>query len=301
MRGIGATRRLSTALGWPVGVSLTAWDYLWRTTPVHRREHAGTQAADAPPAFPEDVGDDEVQPAHAGVGALFHRRYRIRIRAAKRTPEELMRFIQEDVNRVSPTRFARFFKTRGDTASLQVGDEFLMRMAGPWDGPVRVIEVGPTAFRLATLDGHLEAGQIEFRASQGDLLEFEIESWARSGDRVADALYDRLRVAKEMQLHMWLSFLERAVKASGGRRSGPVDVETRRVERDPDGDPHRGSPAIRRELGGPPRGRLQLRAAFRSRERRAGRMARRRPLAGAPAGGPRARPRRTAASRRRRS
>ena len=248
MRGIGGARRLSTALGWPVGVSLTACDYLWRTTPVHRREHAGTAAADAPPAFPEGVGADEVQAAHAGVGALFHRRYRIHIRAAKRTPDELMRFIQEDVNRVSPTRFARFFKTRGDAASMQVGDEFLIRMAGPWDGPVRVIEVGPAAFRLATLDGHLEAGQIEFRASQGELLEFEIESWARSGDRVADALYDRLGVAKEVQLHMWLSFLERAVEASGGRRSGPVEVETRRVERDPGADPHRGTPAIRREL-----------------------------------------------------
>jgi hypothetical protein len=46
-----------------------------------------------------------------------------------------------------------------------------------------------------TLDGHLEAGQIAFRASGGgDAIEFEIESWARSGDRLSDLLYDRRRI-----------------------------------------------------------------------------------------------------------
>ena len=50
---------------------------------------------------------------------------------------------------------------------MEVGDEYVVRMPGPWDGPVRVVEVTPTSFRLATLDGHLEAGQIEFRARRG--------------------------------------------------------------------------------------------------------------------------------------
>src|SRR5215204_4329016 len=84
--------------------------------------------------------------------------------------------------------------------------------------------------RFATLAGHLEAGQIEFRASEGDELGFEIESWARAGDRLSDLLYQRLRMAKEIQLHMWTSFLEQVVKLAGGRMSGGIEIVTRRVD-----------------------------------------------------------------------
>ena len=77
-----------------------------------------------------------------------------------------------------------------------------------WDGPVRVVEVGRCSFRLATLAGHLEAGQIEFRSSADDDsgVVFEIESWARSSSALVNFLYHRLRMAKEVQAHMWISF-----------------------------------------------------------------------------------------------
>jgi hypothetical protein len=85
-------------------------------------------------------------------------------------------------------------------------------------------------FRLVTLKGHLEAGQIEFRAyEEDDHVVFEIESWARSKDRLTDVLYDRLRMSKEVQLHMWTSTLERIVKLSGGSRSGGIEIHTRKV------------------------------------------------------------------------
>jgi uncharacterized protein (UPF0548 family) len=114
---------------------------------------------------------------------------------------------------------------------------------------VRVVHRTPASFRLVTLDGHLEAGQIEFRAKQEELLEFEIESWARSGDRLSDLTYDRLRMSKEVQLHMWTSFLERVVKLSGGRLTGGIRIVTRRVG-DPDASGERPlrSPAARRAL-----------------------------------------------------
>jgi hypothetical protein len=41
-------------------------------------------------------------------------------------------------------------------------------------------------------------------------------------------------MAKEVQLHMWISFLERVLELSGGRREGCVDVLTRRVDEVPD-------------------------------------------------------------------
>jgi hypothetical protein len=82
-----------------------------------------------------------------------------------------------------------------------------------------------------TLRHHLEAGQIEFRAAGGEPLTFEIESWARSGDRVSKLLYQHARMAKEIQLHMWTSFLERVVELSGGVRDGRLEIETHQVAR----------------------------------------------------------------------
>jgi hypothetical protein len=145
-------------------------------------------------------------------------------------PAELVARLCTDLNAAAPTEFARFEKLEGADDALDVGDEYVVRMPGPWNGPVRVVARTPTSFRLATLRGHLEAGQIEFRASEdeGELV-FTIESWARSGDRLSNLLYEHLRMAKEVQLHMWTSFLERVTELAGGRRAGGIDIETRRV------------------------------------------------------------------------
>ncbi len=230
-RNISPWRRVTTATRWPVGVALTSWRYLWRLTPIHRSEELGSWEADRPPDLPDDVNHDEVQRVGDGAGSLFHRRYRVRIRDARQTPPELVSYVSADLDRVAPTEMASFQKVLGQPGVMAVDDEYVVRMPGPWDGPVRVIAREPDFFRLATLAGHLEAGQIEFRAYPEDgFLIFEIESWARSGDRLADVLYTHLRMAKEIQLHMWTSLLERVSKASGGRITGGIDIHTRRVE-----------------------------------------------------------------------
>ncbi len=59
---------------------------------------------------------------------------------------------------------------------------------------------------------------------------FEIESWARSGDRFSNLLYHHARMAKEIQLHMWSSFLEGIVKLAEGKMTGGIDIDTRRVD-----------------------------------------------------------------------
>jgi uncharacterized protein (UPF0548 family) len=204
---------------------------MWRTTPVHRWELRGSWREDQPPPLSDEVERAEIQPPEDGVGPFLHRLYRTRIRASKLTAEELMRSIQGDLDSMAPSEFARFEKVRGEGDGLEVDDEYVVRMPGPWDGPVRVVAVNPVSFRLATLEGHLEAGQIEFRVAPAGLaLEFVIESWARSGDRLSDLLYTHVRMAKEIQLHMWTSVLERVVQIAGGVRDGGVVVTTRRVD-----------------------------------------------------------------------
>ena len=223
-------RRLATAARWPAGVALTAWTYMWRTTPMHRREAPGSRQEDGPQPLPTGVERDAIQEPADGAGPLLHRHYRARILDGRMDATELMGRLSADPNRVAPGGLAHFQKVEGEEGGMAVGDEFLVRMPGPWDGPVRVIEVTPTSFRFATLAGHLEAGQIEWHARDDDgAVLFGIESWARSGDRLSHVMHNKLRMAKEVQLHMWTSVIERAARLSGGRLERGIDIDTRSV------------------------------------------------------------------------
>ncbi len=223
-------RRLAASLLWPFGIALTSWHYMWRTTPMHRSEVAGDRG-DLPPELPKALRREDLQLPSDGAGPLFHRRYEARIREPRVSAEALIGTLGRDPNRASPTEFARFRRVGGDADELRPNDELLVHMPGPWNGPVRVAEVTPTSFRFVTLAGHLEAGQIEFSATEDEgALRFRIESWARSGDRLSNFLYEHLRMAKEVQLHMWSSFLERVADVAGGRLTGGIVIETRRVD-----------------------------------------------------------------------
>lgn len=204
---------------------------MWSTTPIHRWEMSGSWPADAPPDLPAGTDPGELQRFEQGVGPLFHRIYRTRIVGSTLTPERLMARMSENLDGVAPSEFATFQKIEGEKGTLNSGNRYVVRMPGPWDGPVQVVAADATSFRLATLPGHLEAGQIEFRVSSDyRSLWFEIESWARSGDRVSDALYARLRISKEVQLHMWSSVLRKIVGLTEGKMEGGIVITTRTVK-----------------------------------------------------------------------
>jgi hypothetical protein len=161
----------------------------------------------------------------------LHRIYEGRVADTTMGPEALIAHLSANPDIVAPRALAKFRKTEGHHDRMRVGDEFLVHMPGPWDGPIRCVEVTDTSFRFATLDGHLEAGQIEWSAGIADgLLCFRIESWARAGDRLSAIAHDRLRMAKEVQLHMWSSVVERVARFTGGRLDRGIDIETRRVD-----------------------------------------------------------------------
>jgi len=226
------SRRVATAARWPLGVLKTGWDYLWRTTPMHRSEEPGTVPDDVPPALPPGVDLSDHQGIEDGYGPLMHRSYVARVREAQRDARELIAAFAAEPNRVAPKALGAFEKLSGEEGELRVGDEFTVRIPGPWDGPVRAVEVKPTGFSLVTLDGHLEAGRICFGARDlaDNRLELRIEAWARGGDRLSNLLFDRVPVNKEVQLYMWTSVLERLIGLSGGRRDGLIDITTRRVD-----------------------------------------------------------------------
>jgi hypothetical protein len=224
--------RAATAARWPLGVLKTGWDYLWRTTPIDRREETGSIPEDTPPPLPPDTDRSDHQGVEDGFGPLMHRCYIVRVNDAQRSAQDVISAFAGVPDRAAPRALATFVKLHGEEGVLRVGDEFTVRMPGPWDGPVRVVEITDNGFGLATLAGHLEAGRIRFTAD--DLgpgrMELRIEAWARGGDRLSNLLFDRLPVNKEVQLHMWTSVLERLIKLSGGTRDGRIDITTRRVD-----------------------------------------------------------------------
>jgi hypothetical protein len=222
---------LTNVFRWPVGVLMTSWSYMWRTTPIRRREVDGAWPADGPPDVDPTVSRARVQRPEDGEGPLFRRRYRARISDARVPAAVLMEAIQADPDRVAPFGLAHFEKVAGEQGRLRVGDEFVVRMPAPWNGPIRVVEVTATSFRFVTLQGHLEAGQIEWRAyDRDDVLVFEVESWARGGDRLSRVMHDHIPMAKEVQLHMWTRVLERVTRRVSGTLAEGIDIETRRVE-----------------------------------------------------------------------
>ena len=228
---------IKRALEWVAGIPFASWRYVAREVEIRREE---SDCAWPPEGFPEDdvelPGDPAtVRSAADGVGPAFRRLYRVCVDDPLLSPEELMAVMHNDPSVACPIEVARFEKTRGSPGRIEPGDEFRVRLPGPWNGPVRVIDVAERSFRLATLQGHMEAGEIEFRAvpMADGRLRFEIESWARSGDRAFDLLYDRVGVSRELQLHMWAHFLERVAQISGGTVKDAIEVHTERCRDHP--------------------------------------------------------------------
>ena len=223
-------------------VSSMVWatlSYLLHRVPLYRRGRSADAAPDTPDLDRDLIGDARaVQRAADGVGPLYCRRYRIAFTDSAMTPEMLVATLRHDINAATPESMARFEDGTddGETDTIEVGNEYVVFLPGPWNGPVRVVEADDTSFTLATLEGHMEAGQITFRAMPHDRFDwtvFEIVSFARSGNRLFHLLYGRVPLAREIQLHMWAQFCEQVVDLAGGVVMTSVEVDTHVVDDDP--------------------------------------------------------------------
>jgi len=199
---------------------------------AHEVEVQGRTTADTPNPVPRELAWDDIplQLPSDGVGPIFHRRYRVDIAGASHDAEGLMGLVKRDVAAFSPPELANFKKSRGVPGEMAVGDKYDITILGPWNGSVRVSDVGPTSFTLVTLEGHPEAGQIRFEMlphpERQDDLRFQIQSWARSRDMLVSLSYNEVGVGKEVQKNVWITFCERVVEASGGRQVGEIDLLT---------------------------------------------------------------------------
>jgi hypothetical protein len=220
------------SLGLLIACSAAALWYLRRRSivPLHVTELEVANAQIMPHAIPIAAlqGESPVQLLTRGAVPLYVRSYQVDIAHPKLAPETLMQRIIEDIDTFSPGELAQFQKTKGEPDHLAVGDEYFITIAGPWNGPVRVIQVSPTSFSFVTLRGHLEAGEISFSVFEHpeiqDAIRFRIQSWARSSNRVTDLFYRILGVSQFAQTTMWSYFCQQVVETSGGERLGQIEV-----------------------------------------------------------------------------
>src|ERR1700722_5916474 len=102
--------RLRTVLGWPLGIAVVSWRYMWRTTPLHRSEEQGDRDDVPAGAVDDREPKDGRQPLSAGVGQLLHRTYSVRIVRSSMSPADLIELVIGNINRFTP-EVAVFRKT----------------------------------------------------------------------------------------------------------------------------------------------------------------------------------------------
>lgn len=212
------------------GTPLFAVQHGWRQRYLQRREMDTDEFSEPPPDAVPTTSGSNVQSRIDGTGPLVMRTYTSHIRDAQLSPVELITRFCDDPNSFSPQHIAGFHTPDGQSAQfLNLGEEYVVEIPGPWNGPVRVDEVTDTSFTLITLDGHMEAGHIRFAATSetsGRVEEFQIRSWARAGDPLFEHLHLTVGIGREAQTAMWVHTCDRAIEISGGRRDGPIDVST---------------------------------------------------------------------------
>ena len=221
-------------------------DHLWRRCRIDETTLAVERLSEpAPLAAADDTTDDSaVQTARDGRGPLVMRTYEVRIQDAELAPAELLRRLLERPGDLNDDRIAGFVRDDRPATDLVVGDELVVELPGPWNGPVRVARANESELLLQTLNGHMEAGQIRFdtigHSERPDGLHdftFRIRSWARGGNPTFTILHLGLPVAKELQTAMWVAMCDGATRVSGGRREGSIRVITEMLEAStPDGD-----------------------------------------------------------------
>lgn len=190
-----------------VGSPIFGAQHLWRQRYMRRTNASVSDLSEQPPPTDPSTPGSEVQTRHDGTGPLVMRTYTADISNSTGTAKDLLRQFATDPNRFCSHHIAGFHDPEGDLVDvLALGDECVVEIPGPWNGPVRVDELTDTSLMLITLDGHMEAGHIRFSTRDGEhgtADRFEIRSWARAGDSLFEHLHVDAELAREAQTAMW--------------------------------------------------------------------------------------------------
>lgn len=152
--------------------------HLLRQRYLRRRTSVVEALPDALPSLLPTTDGTLPQTREDGCGPIIARTHSVTIRDSQKSATELMALFLRDPNDFVPRHIAGFFGSGKPARDVALGDELLVEVPGPWNGPIRVDMVGESEVMFITLPGHMEAGHIRFRTRQiadGEV-EFEIRS-----------------------------------------------------------------------------------------------------------------------------
>ena len=187
-------------------------------------------AAPAPEAQNINVEGRKTQSPREGFGQLWRKTYRLPLTGANVTPEQVVATWKEHFSDVQPPENRVYPPLFG----MKEGEVVLIEAQTPGAPPIStgviVMEATPLSFKLATPQGHPEAGWVEFCAERGDdgAVVAQVQSVARASDPLYEVAF-RLRGAKEQE-RIWRHVL----KSLAGYFGASGDVEFRREMLDPD-------------------------------------------------------------------
>jgi hypothetical protein len=204
-----------------VGAPLAFFRFLRRHTAIQEVNSRGREAP-----LPVDEPDSAHRESEHGVGPELHRLYRATIHAPKLPGPLLLGIIAADPNVIAPTEVLRFEKTCGKPGRLEEGDELLIRMAGPWNAPVKVTRRWEEGLRLAATRGHPQLGQVELRIRDED---GEIAVAIQTRERAAGVKFlalQRIKLVQRMQSYTWGEMLQNTAQLAGGRPLERITVRS---------------------------------------------------------------------------
>jgi hypothetical protein len=204
-----------------VGAPLALFRFLRRQTAVEVINSRG-----GPVPLPADEPESVNRASEQGVGREVHRLYSATIQTPKLSAGRLLAIIAADPNVIAPSEVLRFEKTRGKPGRLEEGDELLIRMAGPWNAPVKITRRWEQGFRFAATRGHPQIGQVELRMrdDRGEIA-LEIKTRERAAD-VKFHLLQRVKLVQRMQSYTWGEMLQNAAQLAGGRQLERITVRS---------------------------------------------------------------------------
>jgi len=210
-------------LSWTSGAPLASFRFLTRQRPI---EEVVLSEGATPSPLPAAEPDSDHSEDEDGRGSVVHKLFRAEIENPRLSAERLIDVIAADPNVIAPYEVVRFEKTRGEPGDLREGERVLIRMAGPWNGPVEVTKRWREGFRLAATSGHAQLGQVELRAHGNDgAMRLEIQTREKSATGLFHLLR-RLGLVRRMQTHTWAHMLEAAAQLAGGRPPQKIVVQT---------------------------------------------------------------------------
>lgn len=203
--------------------------HVWRSCRIDRSQRDVDELSEPPPAHEPHP---QLQHRDDGVGPILQRTYQVAIVQPRLSAGELIEGLRIDPNYYISSLVAGFVNADVPARNLEAGDELVVELPGPWNGPVVVQHADDQSLLLATLNGHMEAGHIRFDTTplddshEHEGFSFRIRSWARAGDPAFAAIHVVVPIAKELQTAMWTAMCQRAVLISGGHQLGNVEVIT---------------------------------------------------------------------------